>query len=150
MKNLKKINFVVLPLAIWGIMVIYVLLNKLIGNFTENMEPFPIVLSILVLIFNFGIQLSIICAGTIFAVKKLDLTLKRVVLSLPIMYLLFGLYSPPSIYLFVFTDEWSFLSKEYPAMLSWLASVLITLQFGVVMLITTLIACRKKGANDQK
>ena len=150
MKNLKKINFVVLPLAIWGIMVIYVLLNKLIGNFTENMEPFPIVLSILVLIFNFGIQLSIICAGTIFAVKKLDLTLKRVVISLPILYLLFGLFSPPSIYLFVFTDKWSFFSVQHPAMPSWKASIFITVQYGIVMLITTLIACRKKCANNQK
>lgn len=144
MKQLKKINFVVLAFAIWGIMVIYVLLNKFIGNFTENMEPFPIVLSVFVLIINLGLQLSIICACTIFSVKKLDMTLKRVVISLPIMYLLFGLFSPPSIYLFVFTDEWSFFFTKYSAMSSWVASVFITLQFGVVMLITTLAATRKK------
>ena len=41
MKHLKKLNFVVLPLAIWAITVIYVLLNKLIGTFTQNMEPSP-------------------------------------------------------------------------------------------------------------
>ncbi len=104
MKHLKKLNFVVLPLAIWAITVIYVLLNKFIGTFTQNMEPSPVILTILVLIFNLGLQLLIICASTIYAVKKLDLTLKRVVISLPILYLLFGLFSPPSIYLFVFSN----------------------------------------------
>lgn len=150
MKYLKKINFVLLPLAIWAITVIYVLLNKFIGTFTQNMEPSPVILTILVLIFNLGLQLLIICASTIYAVKKLDLTLKRVVISLPILYLLFGLFSPPSIYLFVFTDKWSFFSAQYPAMPSWKASIFITLQYGIVMLITTLIACRKKCASDQK
>ena len=150
MRHLKKLNFVVLPLAIWAITVIYVLLNKFIGTFTQNMEPSPVILTILVLIFNLGLQLLIICASTIYAVKKLDLTLKRVVISLPILYLLFGLFSPPSIYLFVFTDKWSFFSAQYPAMPSWKASIFITLQYGIVMLITTLIACRKKCANDQK
>ena len=146
MKLLKKINFVVLPFAIWGIMVSYVLLNKFIGNFTENVE-LSIVLIILVLIFNLGLQLSIICVCTVFAVKKLDLTLKRVFLSLPIMYLLFGLFSPPSIYLFVFTDGWSFFFRKHPAMLSWKASIFITLQFGVVMLITALVVTRKKNVD---
>ena len=82
MKHLRKLNFVVLPLAIWAITVIYVLLNKFIGTFTQNMEPSPVILTILVLIFNLGLQLLIICASTIYAVKKLDLTLKRVVISL--------------------------------------------------------------------
>ncbi|MFR4023375.1 MAG: hypothetical protein ACLTZI_10510 [[Eubacterium] siraeum] len=77
MKHLKKINFVLLPLAIWAITVIYVLLNKFIGTFTQNMEPSPVILTILVLIFNLGLQLLIICASTIYAVKKLDLTLKK-------------------------------------------------------------------------
>ena len=139
MKHLKKLNFVVLPLAIWAITVIYVLLNKFIGTFTQNMEPSPVILTILVLIFNLGLQLLIICASTIYAVKKLDLTLKRVVISLPILYLLF-----------VFTDKWSFFSAQYPAMPSWKASIFITVQYGIVMLITTLIACRKKCASDQK
>ena len=149
-KHLKKINFVLLPLAIWAITVIYVLPNKFIGTFTQNMEPSPVILTILVLIFNLGLQLLIICASTIYAVKKFDLTLKRVVVSLPILYLLFGLFSPPSIYLFVFTDKWSFFSVQHPAMPSWKASIFITVQYGIVMLITTLIACRKKCASDQK
>jgi hypothetical protein len=150
MRHLKKLNFVVLPLAIWAITVIYVLLNKFIGTFTQNMEPSPVFLTILVLIFNLGLQLLIICASTIYAVKKLDLTLKMVVISLPILYLLFGLFSPPSIYLFVFTDKWSFFSVQHPAMPSWKASIFITVQYGIVMLIITLIACRKKCASDQK
>lgn len=150
MKHLKKINFVVLPFAIWGIMVIYVLLNKFIGTFTQNMDPFPVILTFLVLIFNLGLQLSIICICTIYAVKKLDLTLKRVVISLPILYLLFGVFSPPSIYLFVFTDKWSFFSVQHPAMPSWKASFFITLQFGIVMLITTLIALKKNDTDNPK
>ena len=108
--------------------------------YLQNMEPSPVILTILVLIFNLGLQLLIICASTIYAVKKLDLTIKRVVISLPILYLLFGLFSPPSIYLFVFTDKWSFFSVQHPAMPSWKASIFITVQYGIVMLITTLIA----------
>ena len=70
MKHLKKLNCVVLPFTIWGIMVIYVLLNKFIGTFTQNMDPSPIILTILVLIFNLALQLSIICICTIYAVKN--------------------------------------------------------------------------------
>lgn len=147
MKLLKKINFVVLPFAIWSMMVVYVLINNLIGVFTENMDPFPVVLSIFVLLINFGIQLSIICVCTILSVKKFDMCLKKLILSLPIMYLLFGLFSPPSIYLFVNTDKWSFFFTKHPAMPSWKASIFITLQFGVVMLITALVATRRKSVN---
>ncbi|MDE6030329.1 MAG: hypothetical protein K2G32_01750, partial [Oscillospiraceae bacterium] len=86
MKLLKKLNFIALPFAVWGIMVIFILLNKFIGNFTENMDPLPVALSILMLIFNFSIQISIICVCTVFAVKKFDMCLKKLVLSLPIMY----------------------------------------------------------------
>ncbi len=35
-----------------------------------------------------------------------------------------------------------------PAMPSWKASIFITVQYGIVMLITTLITCRKKGADN--
>ena len=150
MKHLKKLKFVVLPFTIWGIMVIYVLLNKFIGTFTQNMDPSPIILTILVLIFNLALQLSIICICTIYAVKKLDLTPKRVVISLPILYLLFGLFSPPSIYLFVFTDKWSFFSAQHPAMPSWKASIFITVQYGIVMLITTLIASKKNDTDNPR
>ena len=54
MKHLKKLNFVVLPLAIWAITVIYVLLNKLIGTFTQNMEPSPVILTILDLTWDYS------------------------------------------------------------------------------------------------
>ncbi len=117
MKYLKKLNFVVLPLAIWAITVIYVLLNKFIGTFTQNMEPSPVILTILVLIFNLGLQLFLlICASTIYAVKKLDLTLKRVVISLPILYLLFDCF-PRRQYtcLFLQINGVSF-SVQHPAM----------------------------------
>ena len=147
MKIMKKINFVVLPFAIWSMMVIFVLINNLIGNFTENMDPFPVGLSIFVLMVNFVIQLSIICVSTILSVKKFDMCLKKLVLSLPIMYLFFGLFSPPSVYLFVYTDKWSFFFTKYPAMPSWKASFFITLQFGVVMLATTLAATRRKSVD---
>ena len=56
-----------------------------------------------------------------------------------------------SIYMFVFTGglKIGFASGQ-PAMPSWKASIFITVQYGIVMLITTLIACRKKCASDQK
>ena len=70
-------------------------------------------------------------------------------LIIPIMYLLFLLYNQPFIYIFVNTNEKSVFLDYTPAMPSWKASIFITVQYGIVMLITTLIACRKKGADDQ-
>ena len=60
------------------------------------------------------------------------------------MYVLFAILSPPSIYMFVFTGgvQIGFASGQ-PAMPSWESSIFITVQFGIVMLITMLIACRK-------
>lgn len=150
MKVLNKISIIVLPIVIWLIIVLYMLLNKFIGNFTENFEVDNVwLLFIVMLIFNTAIQIFIISACTVIAVKKLRLNIKKVFLSLPIMYLLFGLYSPPSMYLFVFTDEWSILSNYHPAMPSWIASIFITLQYGVVMLITTLIVSRKNDGGNR-
>ena len=67
------------------------------------------------------------------------------------MYVLFAILSPPSIYMFVFTGglKIGFASGQ-PAMPSWESSIFITVQYGIVMLITMLIACRKKCANNQK
>ena len=148
MKLLKKCNFILLALFIWALTVLYngIFVNYLADLLLSISNP-----SWLGLILNILIQLLIVCTSTIITIKYLDLNVKQLLFSIAIMYLLFAVYSPPALYMFVFTGEWNgFWQQSHPAMPSWLASIFITLQYGVVMLITTLIACRKKGANDQK
>lgn len=148
MKLLKKCNFVLLALFIWGLTVLYngVIVNYLANLFLSFSNP-----SWLGLIVHILIQLLIICIPTIIVIKYLDLNVKQLLFSIPVMYLLFAVYSPPALYMFVFTGEWNgFWQQSHPAMPSWKASIFITVQYGIVMLITTLIACRKKCASDQK
>ena len=148
MNLLKKCNFILLALFIWLLTVLY---NGIFVNYMSdlilsisNPSWFGFVAHIL-------IQLLIICITTIITIKYLDLNLKQLLFSIAIMYLLFAVYSPPALYMFVFTGEWNgFWQQSHPAMPSWKASIFITLQYGIVMLITTLIACRKKCANNQK
>ena len=148
MELLKKCNFVLLALFIWGLTVLY---NGVIVNYLANLFLSFSNHSWLGFIVHILIQLLIICIPTIIVIKYLDLNVKQLLFSIPVMYLLFAVYSPPALYMFVFTGEWNgFWQQSHPAMPSWKASIFITLQYGIVMLITTLIACRKKCASDQK
>lgn len=146
MKHLKKINCVVLPLAIWVTMIFYHgIVLKLFSDFMMNISA-PFGLSF---VLHTLVQLLIICALTVTAVKKLGYKIKYLIISVVLMYVLFAIWSPPSIYMFVFTGgvQIGFASGQ-PAMPFWLASLFITVQYGIVMLITTLIACRKNKADD--
>lgn len=142
MKRLKKINFIILPFAVWLVIILYMLLNNLIGNFTQNYDP-PHLINVTVIVFNFAFQIAVIIVLTFVAVSKFEFNLKQFVLSIPVMFFLFALYSPPSLYMFVYTDEWYFIFRKHPAMPSWEASIFITLQYGIVMLITTAVLKRK-------
>lgn len=132
----KKCNFVLLALCIWGLTILYngVLVEPLsdLFLFISNPSWFGLIVHIL-------ICLLIICAPTVIALKYLDLSIKRLLLSFPIMYLLFAVYAPPTLYLFVYTGEWSFWQHFHPAMPAWKASLFITLQYGVVILVARLI-----------
>ena len=146
MNLLKKCNFISLALFIWLLTVLY---NGIFVNYLADL-----ILSIsnpswLGLVAHILIQLLIICI--IITIKYLHLNVKQLLFSIAIMYLLFAVYSPPALYMFAFTGEWNgFWQQSHPAMPSWKASIFITVQYGIVMLITTLIACRKKCANNQK
>ena len=81
---------------------------------------------------------------TIIVIKYLDLNVKQLLFSIPVMYLLFAVYSPPALYMFLFTGEWNgFWQQSHPAMSAWMASLLITLQYGIVISITKLIVYLK-------
>lgn len=141
MKLLKKCNFVLLSLFIWGLTVLYngVLVNYLANLFLSFSNP-----SWLGFIVHILIQLLIICIPTIVVIKYLDLNVKQLLLSIPVMYLLFAVYSPPALYMFVFTGELNgFWQQSHPAMSVWMASLLITLQYGIVISITKLIVYLK-------
>ena len=132
MKLLKKCNFVLLALFIWGLTVLYngVIVNYLANLFLSFSNP-----SWLGFIVHILIQLLIICIPTIIVIKYLDLNVKQ---------LLFAVYSPPALYMFVFTGEWNgFWQQSHPAMSAWMASLLITLQYGIVISITKLIVYLK-------
>lgn len=141
MKLLKKCNFVLLSLFIWGLTVLYngVIVNYLANLFLSLSNP-----SWLGFIVHILIQLLIICIPTIVVIKYLDLNVKQLLLSIPVMYLLFAVYSPPALYMFVFTGEWNgFWQQSHHAMSAWMASLLITLQYGIVISITKLIVYLK-------
>ena len=141
MKLLKKCNFVLLALFIWGLTVLYngVLVNYLANLFLSLSNP-----SWLGFIVHILIQLLIICIPTIIVIKYLDLNVKQLLFSIPVMYLLFAVYSPPALYMFVFTGEWNgFWQQSHPDMSAWMASLLITLQYGIVISITKLIVYLK-------
>lgn len=146
MKLLEKCNFILLALLVWALTVLYngIFTNYLSDLFLSVSNP-----SWFGLIVHTLIQLLIICTLTIITIKCLKLNVKQLLFSIPIMYLLFAIYSPPALYLFVFTGGWNgFWQQSHPAMPFWLASLFITVQYGIVMLITTLIACKKNKADD--
>ena len=90
MKLLKKCNFVLLALFIWGLTVLYngVIVNYFANLFLSFSNP-----SWLGLIVHILIQLLIICIPTIIVIKYLDLNVKQLLFSIPVMYLLFAVYS---------------------------------------------------------
>lgn len=140
----KLLITVFLPIIIWGITILYhVVAVPPLSNFMLSIsEP-----SYLGLIIHTFIQLTIVCVPTVISVKKLSLKVKDILLAIAIMYLLFVVYSPSSLYLFVYTGGWSgFWQQSHPAMPSWQASFFITLQYGIVMLITRM-ACYVKETN---
>lgn len=146
----KKTVALTLPICIWTSINLYILLFKnvvqpLFNLITDNSNgsSYPWLIVLLILI-NIIFQVGIICLLTIVATIKFDFSVKKMVLSILFLYVLFAIYHQPSLYLLVYTDEWHLIFAEHPMMHSWKASIFITLQFGVVMLITTLVATRKK------
>ena len=116
-------------------------------NGAENsLYAFVLLIEILL---HTAIQLFIISSFSIIAVKKYKLRIKHILLSIPVMYFLFMLYAPPSIYLLVYTDEWSFVFSHHRAMPYWKASIYITLQYSIVMLLSALISGRKNRHNNE-
>ena len=146
----KKTVALTLPICIWTFINLYILLfknvvqpmfNLIMDNSNGSSYPWLIVLLVLI---NMIIQVGIICLLTIVATVKFYFSVKKMVLSILLLYVLFAIFHQPSLYLFVYTDEWHLIFEEHPVMPSWKASIFITLQFGVVMLITTLVATHKK------
>lgn len=152
---IRKMISAITPIFIWLVINVYVLifskfLSPLSGMIVDKLpSSLPWVLAITLLINAFA-QVAIVSLTTIVAIRKFGYKIKCLTFSIPIMYLLFLLYNQPFVYIFVNTNEISVFLDYTPAMPSWKASIFITLQYGIVMLITTLIACRKKCANDQK
>ena len=141
MNLLKKCNFILLALFIWVLTVLY---NGIFVNYFSDLILSIYNPSWLGFVAHILVQLLIICTSTIIAIKYLDLNVKQLLFSIAIMYLLFAVYSPPALYMFVFTGEWNgFWQQSHPAMSAWMASLLITLQYGIVISITKLIVYLK-------
>ena len=78
MKHLKKINFVLLPLAIWGTMIFYHgIILKPFSDLMMNISA-PFVLSFVI---HTIVQLLVISSLTVTAVKKLGYKLKYSIIS---------------------------------------------------------------------
>ena len=151
---IHKMISAITPIFVWLVINVYVLifskfLSPLSGLIVDILpSSLPWVLAI-TLIINAFAQVAIVSLTTIVAIRKFSYKIKCLTFSIPIMYLLLLLYNQPFIYIFVNTNEKSVFLDYTPAMPSWKASIFITVQYGIVMLITTLIACRKKCASDQ-
>lgn len=134
---MKKAIPFILPAAVWLFMNVYMLTAYILTPFTspvlENLGTAGIVIAI---VMHFVFQVAIVCVLTVIAAKKFGFRAKGLAISLPIMFALFSIYHYPSQYLFVYTREWSFMFKEHSAMNRFLAAFLITLQFGIIMLLT--------------
>ncbi len=97
------------------------------------------------------VQLLVISSLTVTAVKKLGYKLKYSIISVVLMYVLFcNLVPTVNLYVCVYRRSANRLCIRSACNAILKASIFITLQYGIVMLITTLIACRKKCASDQK
>lgn len=98
-----------------------------------------------------ALQGVIVWALTFAAAKKFGLRVKVVIAALPVMYALFAVYRIPSQYFFVYTGEWSFMFTWHSSMNRFLAAFWITLQFGIIMLITvTAVYANSKPAAPEE
>lgn len=84
---------------------------------------------------------------TVIAAKEFGFGMKKLAVSLPIMYVLFAVYHIPPLYIFAYTAEWSFMFTMYDAMNRFLAALLITLQYGIVMQFTLMAICSNKKSD---
>ena len=144
MEKLKKISCIILPAAVWAVTVIYMLFLNRAGLAVSSFNEIELV----DLIIYIAVQLLIIGSLSVAAVMKFEFKVQFLLWSLLIMYVLFAVFAPPGLYLFTFSGEWSFLWTKYPAMPSWQASFYITLQYGIVILITAGIAQLNKYVKD--
>ena len=142
-KIIRKSTPVFLSVIIWAIMILYhgVVLKPFSDFMISVSAPF-----FLSLILHTLIQLLILCAITSAAVKKLGYGVKGLIISIPVMYLLFAVYAPSSLYLFVFTGGFRIAFGELqPAMPSPIAAIFIVLQYGFVVIITAFIAAERNN-----
>lgn len=152
---IHKMISAIIPIFVWFMINIYVLifskfLSPLSGLIVDKSpSSLPLVLTITLLVNAFA-QGAIVSLTTIVAIRKFGYKNKCLTFSIPIMYLLFLLYNQPFVYIFVNTNAKSVFLDYTPAMPSWKASIFITLQYGIVMLITTLIASKKNDTDSLK
>lgn len=135
MKIKKAIPFI-LPLAVWlsitGYMALLMYVLTPLTISLEMSEGFRLICFIVSMV----LQGVIVWALTFAAAKKFGLGVKGTLAALPVMFALFAVYRVPTQYLFVYTGEWSFMFNHNPAMNRFLAAFWITLQFGIIMLVT--------------
>ncbi len=153
--NVRKYLFA--PLLIWIFTVGYVNLSGLIiapaWNYINEALDFDhriieYTLMIIYLIWNALAQISIVCVFIGIAVRKYNINAKALLVIVPLTYILFALYAPPTFYVLIYTGEWSFLMSTSPALPYWFASVFITVQYGIAML--GAVAATRHSAKKQR
>lgn len=137
-----------LPLAIWlGITIIMALAVYVIPSFTPTLDGSEWAVGVGAAVINGLVQIAVVCVLTVIAVKEFGFGMKKFAVSLPIMYVLFSVYHVPSLYIFAYTAEWSFMFTTHDAMNRFLAAFLITLQYGIVMLFTLTAVCKDRKSD---
>lgn len=151
MKIKKAVPFI-LPLAVWLSITVYMVvaqyvLTPLTSPVLQQLEDLG---ALIAFVLNAALQVLIVCVLTVVAAKKFDFSFKGLVIALPVMFVMFAVYHIPSLYIFAYTAEWSFMWTHRPAMNRFLAAFWITLQFGIIMLFTlTAVYANKKEPNSE-
>lgn len=147
MKLRKAIPFI-LPVAVWVSITVYMaLLQYVVTPIIKPAEGFLAGAGVLLFV---ALQGGIVWALSFIAAKKFGLRVKGAAAGLPVMYALFAVYHVPSQYLFVYTAKWRFMFTKHPPMNRFLAAFWITLQFGIIMLITATAVYANAKPNEKE
>ncbi len=147
MKLRKAVPFI-LPVAVWVSITVYMaLLQYVVTPIIKPAEGFSCGAGVLLFV---ALQGDIVWALSFIAAKKFGFSIKGAAAGLPVMYTLFAVYHVPSQYLFVYTDEWSFMFTDHPPMNRFFAAFWITLQFGIIMLITATAVYAKAKPKEKE
>lgn len=134
-----------LGLAVYLLSQVYVIVFRLFQSFLNL--SLGTIWGVVLYGVNLILQILIISVLTSIMANKFGLELKHFPFLILLLYFCYAVYEIPYLYMFIWTGEWTMFLSKNPAMPSWLASIFITVQYGLVMLITLSIVSSRRKKN---